>query len=110
MSARDNIFYAIGKRRVSGEVNDGYVKLWTSLDDHFHWGNFKVVGKGYVTPCWWLFRRSIRTMMDKAIIKANRLHSRDQKILFGQNMVVESLENIKLEAEALQLLDKEFTS
>ena len=108
MSARDRIFYAIGKRRVSGEVNDGYVKLFTHIDEDFRKTKFRVVGKGYVTPCWWLFRRSIRTMMNKAIIKANRLHSGDQEISFGKRMVNDALTNIELETQALQRLDEEF--
>ena len=106
----DRYFYSIGDWRVTGDIQDGYVKLQIHKDHGSRRTNWTVIGKGYVTPCWWLLRRSIRTVMNKAIVRANRLHQKDQKILFGKKMVGEALTNIELEAEALQLLDKEFAS
>ena len=106
----DRYFYSIGDWRVTGEIQDGYVKLKTHRDHGNRRTNWTVIGKGYVTPCWWLFRRSIRTMMNKAIIQANRVYQKDQEILFGKRTVTDALENIELETEALKLLDEEFAS
>jgi len=103
----DRVLYTVGNWRVTGDIENGYVKLWVSKT----WGeDWKRVGKGYIIPCWWLFRRSIRTVMTKAIDRVNRLHRKDQEISFGKNIVTEALDNIELEAEALKLLDQEFAS
>ena len=110
MKSGEKSFYTIGKRCIVGVTYDGYVSMWVQDLTVFGDEQYRFVGKGYVTPCWWLFRRSIRTMMDKAIIQANRLHQKDQEILFGKRMVNDALVNIKLETEALKLLDEEFAS
>lgn len=106
----DRYFYSIGVWRVTGEIQDGYVKLSIHRDYGNRRTNWTVIGKGYVTPCWWLFRRSIRAVMNNAIVQVNRLHQKDQKILFGKGTVNDALANIELETEALKLLDEEFAS
>lgn len=106
----DRVFYSAGHWRVVGTIRDGYVLIQTHSDSHFRITHIRPVGKGYVTPCWWLFRRGIRSVMNRAIDRVNRLHRKDQRILFGQRTVIDALDDIKLEADALKLLDEEFAS
>ena len=106
----DRYFYSIGIWRVTGDIQDGYVKIQIHKDHQSRRTNWTTIGKGYAIPCWWLFRRSIRSVMNQAIDKVNRLNRKDQKVLFGKKTVIDALSGIELEAEALKLLDEEFAS